>query len=117
MSKNRRPVITSINMRDFGGNSSSSSQTPLLSPASSGSDDEYDSNVGTSYRSTAVKNDAIITIGPQSEDEEGDEDDGDPQRALADSPSHGGVQQADAINQVWSRAALVTAYLLYVGQF
>ncbi|KAI0444644.1 MFS general substrate transporter [Xylaria telfairii] len=111
MSKKHRPVITSINMRNLDGNSGSSSQTPLLSPASSGSDDEYNGDVRTSYRSTAGKNDAIITIGPQSEDEEGDEDDGDPQRALADSPSHGGVQQADAINQVWSRATLVTAYL------
>ncbi|KAI1752911.1 MFS general substrate transporter [Xylaria castorea] len=108
MSKIHRRVITSINMRDFGGNSSSSSQAPLLSPASSESDDEYDGDVRTSYGSTSGKDDAIVTINPPSEDEEDDED---PQRALADSPSHGGVQQADAINQVWSRAALLTAYL------
>ncbi|RYC61245.1 hypothetical protein CHU98_g4968 [Xylaria longipes] len=111
MSKIHRRVITSINMHDFGGNSSSSSQAPLLSPVSSSSDDECDGDVRAGYGSTSGKNDAIITINPQSEDEEGNEDDEDPQRARADSSSHGGVQQADAINQVWSRAALLTAYL------
>ncbi|KAI0545642.1 MFS general substrate transporter [Xylaria curta] len=109
MSKVHRRVLTSINMQDFGGSSISSSQAPLLSPASSGSDDEYDGDVRASYGATFGKNDAIVTVNPQSED---DDDGGeDPQRAIADSSSHSGVQQADAINQVWSRAALLTAYL------
>ncbi|KAI0486615.1 MFS general substrate transporter [Xylaria cf. heliscus] len=118
MSKNHRPVITSIDMQDFGGNSSSSSTAPLLNPASrGGNDDEYedDGHVRAGYGPASGKDDAIVNVGPQSEDEdedeEGDEDGGDPQRARAGSPSHGGVQQADAINKVWSRAALVTAYL------
>ncbi|TRX91812.1 hypothetical protein FHL15_007365 [Xylaria flabelliformis] len=115
MSKVHRRVLTSINMQDFGSNSISSSHAPLLSPASSSSDDEYDGDVRASYGSTFGKNDAIVTVNPQSEDEEDDED---PQRAPANSSSHGGVQQADAINQVWSRAALLTAYLfIYLCTF
>ncbi|KAI1828217.1 MFS general substrate transporter [Xylaria intraflava] len=60
------------------------SQAPLLSP-DSGSDGEYDADIRTTYGSNSTEG-----------------------RAAA---SDGGVEQADAINQVWSRTALVTAYL------
>ncbi|KAI0199727.1 MFS general substrate transporter [Astrocystis sublimbata] len=114
MSNVHRRVVTSLNMHDLGPSSSSSSQAPLLSPASSRSDDEHDGDGKLSYGSTHGKNRSTVTVNPEGEDTDDDdedyEDDDDPQRALVDSSSQGGVQQADAINQVWSRAALLTAY-------
>ncbi|KAI3336948.1 MFS general substrate transporter [Xylariaceae sp. AK1471] len=96
-----RRVAPSINMQEF----KSSSQSPLLSSVSSSSDEEYDTDVRVTYGSTSTKSDAIVTINPQSDDDNDGDD------APADAPSQGGIQQADAINKVWSRAALVTAYL------
>ncbi|CAJ2506655.1 Uu.00g078410.m01.CDS01 [Anthostomella pinea] len=73
----------------------SSSQTPLLS--STPSSDEGDHDPRDSYGSTSSKDDVLINIDPQGD-------------GLSGAISQGGVQQADAINLVWSRAALVTAY-------
>ncbi|KAI1150175.1 MFS general substrate transporter [Nemania diffusa] len=129
MSKVHRRAITSINMHEFSSSNNSSSQTPLLSPTSSNSDDGYDEDVRTAYGSASGKNpgkhDTAITVNSRSDDgddddsgggggEDGygdDDDDSGEGRLLTGSPSPGGVQQADAINQVWSRASLVTAYL------
>ncbi|KAJ2973087.1 hypothetical protein NUW58_g9029 [Xylaria curta] len=52
----------------------------------------------------------MATGGPRHDDEDDDEHDEREEQVRA-GPSPGGVQQADAINQVWSRAALVAAYL------
>lgn len=100
-------------MQEFSGSSSSSSQAPLLSPVSSSSDGEYDGDARSTYGSTSGKNDAIVPINSHTDDDD-DEDDGDEE---LDVPAHGGIQQADAINQVWTKAALVTAYLLYADEF
>ncbi|KAI0971106.1 putative MFS siderophore transporter [Xylaria arbuscula] len=111
MSQVHRRAVTSLNMQEFGASTSSSSQAPLLSPVSSGSDDGYDGDARTSYGSTSGKNDAVVSVRSQADnndDDYDDEDDGDEEIA---SPAQGGIQQADAINQVWSKAALVTAYL------
>ncbi|KAI1124335.1 MFS general substrate transporter [Nemania abortiva] len=118
-------VVTSFNMQDF--SNSSSSQTPLLSPASSESDDGYDDNVRGAYGSTSGKGDAAVTVNPRSHgdgggdnDDDGgrdydhDEDGEDEEHTSAGSSAPGGIQQADAINQVWSRAALVTAYVFII---
>ncbi|KAI0906562.1 putative MFS siderophore transporter [Ustulina deusta] len=107
MSQVHRRALTSIKMQEFSGSSSSSSQAPLLSPVSSSSDGEYDGDARSTYGSTSGKNDAIVPINSHTDDDD-DEDDGDEE---LDVPAHGGIQQADAINQVWTKAALVTAYL------
>ncbi|KAI0099625.1 MFS general substrate transporter [Nemania sp. FL0031] len=126
MSKIHRRVVTSINMQEF--SNSSSSQTPLLSPTSSStSDDGYDENVRNAYGSTSGKDNTAVTVNSRNagvvgddvdghghdydDDDDDDEDDRDEENAFAGSPSPGGVQQADAINQVWSKASLVTAYI------
>ncbi|KAI3328498.1 putative MFS siderophore transporter [Ustulina deusta] len=107
MSQVHRRALTSIKMQEFSGSSSSSSQAPLLSPVSSSSDGDYDGDARSTYGSTSGKNDAIVPINSHTDDDD-DEDDGDEE---LDVPAHGGIQQADAINQVWTKAALVTAYL------
>ncbi|KAI0405672.1 MFS general substrate transporter [Xylaria palmicola] len=117
MSNVHRRALTSIAMQEFSPSASTSSQAPLLSPVSSSSDDGRDDDGRTtSYGSTPRKN-VTVTRSPRGYDEdddgddEGDSEDGEGgEQALADS-SHGGVQQADAINQVWSRASLAAAYI------
>ncbi|KAI0416692.1 putative MFS siderophore transporter [Xylaria grammica] len=112
MSQVHRRAVTSINMQDFSGTRSSSSQAPLLSSTSSSSDDGYDGDMRITYGSTSGENDALLPVNSQSGDEnEDDEDDEDEEDEELDTTAQGGVQQADAINQVWSKAALVTAYL------
>ncbi|KAI0431409.1 putative MFS siderophore transporter [Xylaria sp. FL1042] len=118
-----RRAVTSINMQEFSASSSNSSQAPLLSPASSsssnssGSDNGYDGAARATYGSTSGKDDTVVPINPRSEDDgDGDDDDDDDfdeydRDEELTAPAQGGVQQADAINQVWSKAALVTAYL------
>ncbi|KAI1169549.1 MFS general substrate transporter [Nemania sp. FL0916] len=115
MSQVQRRIVTSIAMQDFSSRNASSSQTPLLSPVSSNSDDGHSGDEWISYGSTG-KNRAAVTVSPPAEEQEEENYDDDPETgegsALVDSPpaSGDGVQQADAINRVWSRAALVTAY-------
>ncbi|KAI0887597.1 uncharacterized protein GGS22DRAFT_111725 [Annulohypoxylon maeteangense] len=46
------------------------------------------------------EDDTIVTIDPREDDE------------APDAPVQNGIRQADAINQVWSRAALILAYCL-----
>ncbi|KAI0532925.1 putative MFS siderophore transporter [Xylaria digitata] len=108
MSQVHRRSVTSINMQEFSGSRSSSSQAPLLSSVSNSSDDGYDDDTRTTYGSTSGKNDSILAINSPSDDDGDDEDDEDEE---LDASTQGGVQQADAINQVWSKATLVTAYL------
>jgi hypothetical protein len=107
MSYLHRRVALSINMQELKGGS----QAPLLSSASNSSDEEYDVNVRVSYGSATRKGDPFVIENRQSDDSDEDDD------APAGAPAQGGVQQADAINKVWSRAALVTAYLLYASNF
>ncbi|KAI1426107.1 putative MFS siderophore transporter [Xylaria sp. FL1777] len=108
MSQVHRRAVTSINMQEFSGSTSSSSQAPLLSSVSSSSDDGYDGDVRATYGSSLGKSDAVVSINDDDDDNDEDEDDGDEELTA---PTQGGVQQADAINQVWSKAALVAAYL------
>ncbi|KAI1191230.1 MFS general substrate transporter [Nemania serpens] len=124
MSKVRlhRRAVPSINMQELASNSHSSSQTPLLSPVSGSSDDDdgYHSRVRNAYGSASGKDDITVTVKPPSDADDdaaaeggGDDDDDDRRdegHARAGSAPDGGVQQADAINRVWSRGALVTAY-------
>ncbi|KAL7626128.1 hypothetical protein AAE478_002898 [Parahypoxylon ruwenzoriense] len=70
-----------------------SSQAPLLGRGSSSSDGSRERR--DSYGSTSSKDDARISVSP-AEEEAG--------------PSQDGVRQADAINQVWTRATLILAY-------
>ncbi|GAP91069.1 putative siderophore iron transporter [Rosellinia necatrix] len=128
----QRRVIASINMQDFSRSraSSSSQQAPLLSPASSsGSSSDHNTKSdgdgrGATYGSTSGKKGSIVAVNPPqdgySHDDEGnydeaveeDEDEAADGRARPRSSSlHGGIQQANAINQVWSKGALITAYL------
>lgn len=130
MSKVRlhRRAVPSINMQELASNSHSSSQTPLLSPVSGSSDDDdgYHSRVRNAYGSASGKDDITVTVKPPSDADDdaaaeggGDDDDDDRRdegHARAGSAPDGGVQQADAINRVWSRGALVTAYFLYTDQ-
>ncbi|KAJ3566346.1 hypothetical protein NPX13_g7166 [Xylaria arbuscula] len=116
--KVHRRAVTSINMQEFGGSNSNSSHAPLLSPVSKSSHDGSDSDArASSYGSTPGKKHAFPAISNQSDndgdvDDDYDEDDGDYDRDEEPrDAAHGGVQKADAINQVWSKAALVTAYL------
>lgn len=128
-----RRAVASINMQEFASNNQSSSQTPLLSPVSSSDDDGgYCDHTRNAYGSASRKDDTIVTVKPPSDDDDnnaagaaddedggggGDDDRGDEEHARASSAPHGGVEQADAINRVWSRGALVTAYFLYTDQF
>ncbi|KAI0020853.1 MFS general substrate transporter [Xylariomycetidae sp. FL0641] len=84
----RVPLPIAINMEEI----NTSSRAPLLSSSSS-SDGGASSE---SYGSLGLK-DRAGSIGSDLDSESG-------------RPAQGGVQQADAINQVWSRATLVTAY-------
>ncbi|KAI8625656.1 MFS general substrate transporter [Xylariaceae sp. FL1651] len=105
MSKLHRRIAPSIDMPEYS-SSSSSSQAPLLSPISSSSDEGYDADVRGTYGSTSRKDDVVVAVNTQSDDDEDGNDDDAPTNV----DSQGGVRQADAINLVWSRAALVTAY-------
>ncbi|KAI1346557.1 putative MFS siderophore transporter [Xylaria sp. FL0043] len=122
MTQVHRRAVTSINMQEFSASRGSSSQEPLLRPGSSSSssnggssDNDYDGAARTSYGSTSGKGDAVVSINhPRSEDDNHhDSDEFDGNEGLT-APAQGGVQQADAINQVWSKAALVTAYLFII---
>lgn len=72
----------------------SSSREPLLSPASS-SDGDVDGEQRPLY-GAAAKDDAVVRIRPVD----------------AENGAQDGVQQADAINLVWSKTALLLAYCL-----
>ncbi|KAI5867903.1 putative siderophore iron transporter mirB [Durotheca rogersii] len=71
------------------------SQEPLLGPASASSHDGGSRERRNSYGSSSSKDDVTVTVS-RSEEEPGVHQDG--------------IKQADAINQVWSRNALVVAY-------
>ncbi|RYP02156.1 hypothetical protein DL764_005951 [Monosporascus ibericus] len=71
-----------------------SSREPLLSPASSSSDGDFGDPQRLLYGAVVGKDNAAVTTHPV-DVESGPQD---------------GVQQADAINLVWSRAALILAY-------
>lgn len=73
----------------------SSSREPLLSPASS-SDGDIDDEQRPLYGAVAAKDDSVVRVRPVD----------------AESGEQDGVQQADAINLVWSKAALLLAYCL-----
>ncbi|KAI1410570.1 putative siderophore iron transporter mirB [Hypoxylon sp. FL1857] len=88
MSNLHRRVPPAINMDDI------SSQAPLLGRDSSSEDDNGRRN---SYGSASSKDDVVVTV-------ESSED------GAAGVPVQDGIKQADAINQVWSRAALILAY-------
>lgn len=105
-------------MQEFGASHSNSSHAPLLSPVSKSSDDGSDSDArASSYGSTSGKKRAVPSISNHSDNDGDDNYDDDDEEYHRDEELgdavHGGVQKADAINQVWSKAALVTAYLLY----
>ncbi|KAI2623937.1 putative siderophore iron transporter mirB [Hypomontagnella submonticulosa] len=70
------------------------SQAPLLGRESSSDDGNHARR--DSYGSTSSKNDVVVTVNAT---EEGD-----------GANIQDGIKQADAINQVWSRAALILAY-------
>ncbi|KAH9886120.1 MFS general substrate transporter [Xylariomycetidae sp. FL2044] len=91
----RIPHPAALNMEHL------TSEAPLLSPTSrSSSSGESDSGPPTnSYGSVPIKDSNSIVLDFSPIDEE---------RCIPG--PQGGVQQADAINQVWSRAALITAY-------
>lgn len=72
------------------------SQAPLLGRESSSDDGNHARR--DSYGSTSSKNDVVVTVNAT---EEGD-----------GANIQDGIKQADAINQVWSRAALILAYSL-----
>ncbi|ORY68440.1 major facilitator superfamily-domain-containing protein [Pseudomassariella vexata] len=74
-------------------------QVPLLAGSSSRQLEEGADVVQPQQYGTTNKNDASVRVVP----DDGDSDDG-------DSDAQGGVQQADAINMVWSKSALVLAY-------
>ncbi|KAI1105626.1 putative siderophore iron transporter mirB [Jackrogersella minutella] len=88
MSNLHRRVPPSINMGD------SSSQAPLLGRDSSS--DDGDDTRRNSYGSTSSKDDVVVNVDPEAE--------------AADIPVQNGIKQADAVNQVWTRAALCWAY-------
>jgi hypothetical protein len=95
----------------------SSSQAPLLSSASSNSaseDESDDSRLNVAYGSTTSRdgNPRCTRRGSRSNGDHYDEHDDEDENGH-DEPAQGGVRQADAINQVWSRTALITAYILY----
>ncbi|KAI1333571.1 MFS general substrate transporter [Xylariaceae sp. FL0016] len=95
-------LTTAIDMDEFDVNvSSNSSRAPLLSsPTSSHSDtDDRRYSYGSGSGSGSSKSDTVINVTPRYDDE-------DPSVA-----SQAGVQQADAINLVWTRDVLVTVYL------
>ncbi len=75
--------------------STGSSQEPLLSPASSAGEDSDDERTPL-YGAVTAKDDAAVRVRPVD----------------AESGAQGGVQQADAINQVWTKSALLLAYCL-----
>ena len=87
----------SSNMED------SSSQEPLLGRELSNGEGSSTHHRRNSYGSNSSKDDAVVTIGPEEEEEE---------EEAPDAPVQNGIKQADAINQVWSRAALFLAYCL-----
>ncbi|KAI1760366.1 putative siderophore iron transporter mirB [Hypoxylon sp. FL1150] len=76
-----------------------SSQTPLLGqePSSSSSSSNFNRIRRDSYGSTTSSNKDDVLLSVDRTDEEA-------------GVIQGGIQQADAINQVWSRASLVLAY-------
>ncbi|KAI1432720.1 major facilitator superfamily domain-containing protein [Xylaria sp. CBS 124048] len=87
-------------MRNFDDTSSTSNRSPLLSPASRSSAGDGGYGPNTTYGSN------------DSEQDDHHRHHHHPIAITTDSPSsHDGVEQADAINQAWSKAALVTAYL------
>ncbi|KAI1265655.1 MFS general substrate transporter [Xylariaceae sp. FL1019] len=107
-----RRVAPSINMEDLG-------RAPLLgqgrsnsSGSDSVSDNEHDTESRDLYGSTSTKSSpttAIHSVLPfpgEARSDHDDDDDSSPRIA-----SQGGVQQADAINQVWSRTSLIIAYI------
>ncbi|KAI1096639.1 putative siderophore iron transporter mirB [Rostrohypoxylon terebratum] len=75
----------------------SSSQEPLLGRELSNGEGSSHNRRG-SYGSNSSKDDAVVTVDPE-EDQE-----------APDAPVQNGIRQADAINQVWSKAALILAY-------
>jgi len=94
-----------------------SSQARLLSSASSNSASEDESDDGVlnvAYGSTTSRegNPGCTRRGSRSDGDGCDEHDSEDENG-PDEQAQGGVRQADAINQVWSRAALITAYVLY----
>ncbi|KAI0526219.1 putative MFS siderophore transporter [Xylaria bambusicola] len=113
MSQVHRRAVASINMQDLSASSSTSSRAPLLSPVSSSSDGGSDFDERASYGSTSGRKDGVLSTSSQSDDDDDldDEDEVDGRDEELGVPAHGGIQKADAINRVWSKAALVTAYL------
>ncbi|KAK5627871.1 hypothetical protein RRF57_003586 [Xylaria bambusicola] len=104
-------------MQELSASSSTSSQAPLLSPVSNTSDGGSDSSERPNYGSTQGKRDGVLATSPQIGDDDDDDDYDDDEDEVDDRdeglgvPVHGGIHKADAINRVWSKAALVTSYL------
>lgn len=91
MSNLHRRLPPSANMED------TSSQAPLLGRDSSSEDSNHARRDSDSYGSTTSKDDdLVVSVDPTDEE--------------AGVSVQNGIQQADAINQVWSRAALILAY-------
>ncbi|KAI4867122.1 putative siderophore iron transporter mirB [Hypoxylon rubiginosum] len=90
MSTLHRRVPASINMDDI------ASQAPLLGRESSSEDGNHTRRDSYGSTSSSNKDDAVVSIDPAEEE--------------AVVAIQGGIQQADAINQVWSRSVLILAY-------
>ncbi|KAI1815261.1 MFS general substrate transporter [Poronia punctata] len=88
--------------------SSNNSQAPLLRSESgpSTSRDDYGARLNSISGSTSTDDNSEYP-----EDDENDEDAVEGEGEDSSARNQGGVRQADAINQVWSKAALVTAYI------
>lgn len=80
------------------------SRVPLLVSPTSSTYLEEGRGSAAGYGTPGNKDAATITL--LTENDDGGDDDGE------DTSAQGGVQQADAINLVWSRAALFLAYFL-----
>lgn len=82
------------------------SRVPLLSSVDASRDSREGSGGSGEYGTSGNKTSAETTLF----DTTSDQDDDDIPDSTDD--AHGGVQQADAINLVWSRNALILAYVL-----
>ncbi|KAI2630588.1 MFS general substrate transporter [Xylaria nigripes] len=99
----------------FSSRNSKTNQAPLLSPASCSSDGEFGVEVSATYGSTSEADHTVAPVQSMVDNDDDDNNGGgggdEGEDAFAESSSPLGVQQADAINEAWSKATLVTAYL------
>jgi hypothetical protein len=80
------------------------SRVPLLVSPTTSTYLEEGRGSPSGYGTSAYKDTVVLIVTTENDDEGGDDGE--------ESTTQGGVQQADAINLVWSRAALILAYFL-----